>query len=165
MKNQQKYSSRRRRFRGRSGWEGVNQILKNDGYNVAVVQNPTVSLADDVAFVKRAIQAQNRAVILVGHSYGGVVVTEAGKDPQVKALVYIAGFVPDEGESVAKLIEKPALGAPVLPPITPPQDGFLFVDRARFHESFAGDLDEEKATFVADSQVPWSIEALTGTVT
>jgi len=147
-----------------SGWEGVYQILKNDGYNVAVVQNPTVSLADDVAFVKRAIQAQTGAVILVGHSYGGVVVTEAGNDPQVKALVYIAGFVPDEGESVAKLIENPAPGAPV-PPITPPQDGFLFVDRARFHESFAGDLDEEKAAFMADSQVPWGMEALTGTIT
>lgn len=147
-----------------SGWEGVYQILRKDGFRVAVVQNPTVSLADDVAVTKRAIQAQDGPVLLVGHSYGGVVVTEAGNDPNVKGLVYIAGWVPDEGESIAKLIENPPPGASAAP-ITPPQDGFLFVDRAKFHASFAGDLDEEKAAFMADSQVPWGVEALTGTIT
>jgi pimeloyl-ACP methyl ester carboxylesterase len=151
-------------FVGGSGWEGVYQILRKDGYNVAIVQNPTVSLADDVAVTKHVIQAQNGPVILVGHSYGGVVVTEAGNDPQVKALVYIAGWVPEEGESVSTLLQNLPPGGPVAP-ITAPQDGYLFVDRSKFHESFAGDVNEEKAAFMADSQVPWGMEALTGTIT
>jgi pimeloyl-ACP methyl ester carboxylesterase len=147
-----------------SGWEGVYKILKEDGYNVAVVQNPTISLSDDVAATKRVIGAQDGRVILVGHSYGGVVITEAGNDPKVTGLVYIAAFAPDTGESVSSLIQNPPPGAPV-PPILPPEDGYLFLDKLKFHESFAADVDEEKAAFMADSQVPWGVEALGGAIT
>ena len=146
-----------------SGWEGVYQILKKKGYTVSIAQNPTVSLADDVAVTKRVIAAQNGPVVLVGHSYGGVVITEAGNDPNVAALVYIAGFAPDKGESVSTLIKDPPPGAPV-PPILPPQDGFLFLDKAKFADSFAADVDEQKAAFMAESQVPWGLDALNGTV-
>ncbi len=146
-----------------SGWEGVYRILKNDGYQVAIVQNPTLSLADDVAATKRIIHAQDSPVILVGHSYGGAVITEAGNDPQVERLVYIAAFAPDKGESVSTLIANPPPGAPV-PPILPPQEGFLFLDRAKFSASFAADVDADKAAFMADSQVPWGVEALGGTI-
>lgn len=147
-----------------SGWEGVYNQLKKDGYNVTVVQNPTTSLADDVAVTRRAIAQAPDPVILVGHSYGGVVVTEAGTDPKVKAVVYIAAFAPDKGESVQSLIANPAPGAPV-PPILPPVDGYLFLDKAKFRASFAADVDEPKASFMADSQVPWGVNALSGTVT
>jgi len=146
-----------------SGWEDVYKILKSDGYNVTIVQNATVSLADDVATTKRAIDAQNGPVILVGHSYGGVVVTEAGNDPKVAGLVYITAFAPDAGESVSTLIANPAPGAPV-PPILPPQDGYLFLDRDKFAESFAADVKKEKADFMASSQVPWGVNALAGAV-
>lgn len=146
-----------------SGWEDVYEVLKRDGYNVSVVQNPTKSLADDVAVTRRAIAAANGPVILVGHSYGGVVITEAGNDPKVQALVYIAAFVPDKGESVQALIKDPPPGAPV-PPILPPQDGFLFLDRAKFAASFAADVNPEVAAFMADAQVPWGVEALSGTI-
>jgi len=146
-----------------SGWEGVYRILKKDGYSVTIVQNPTISLADDVAATKRIVHAQNGPVLLVGHSYGGAVITEAGNDPQVAGLVYIAAFAPDKGESVSTLIKDPAPGAPV-PPILPPQDGYLFLDKAKFPASFAADVDEEKAAFMADSQVPWGVEALSGTI-
>ncbi len=150
-------------FADGSGWRGVYEHLKKDGNSVSVVQNPTVSLADDVAVTKRAIDAQSEPVILVGHSYGGVVVTEAGTHPKVAALVYIAAFAPDEGESVNSLIADPPAGAPV-PPILPPQEGFLFLDREKFHASFAADLSLEQAAFMADSQVPWGVDALGGTV-
>jgi len=146
-----------------SGWQGVYDLLKKDGYNVAIVQNPTVSLADDVAVTKRTLAAQNGPVILVGHSYGGVVITEAGTDPKVAGLVYIAAFAPDKGESVSALIKNPPPGAPV-PPILPPQDGYLFLDRAKFRESFAADVDADTAQFMADSQVPWGLAALDGAV-
>ena len=146
-----------------SGWQGVYDHLKKDGYSVSVVQNPTLSHADDVAVTKRAIDAQSEPVTLVGHSYGGAVITEAGNHPNVAALVYIAGFVPDKGESVNTLIADPPPGAPV-PPILPPQEGFLFLDREKFHASFAGDLSAEQAAFMADSQVPWGVEALSGTI-
>ncbi len=145
------------------GWEGIYRILKKDGYNVAIVQNPTLSLADDVAATKRIIHAQKGPVILVGHSYGGVVITEVGNDPQVERLVYIAAFAPDKGESVSTLIQDPPPGSPV-PPILPPQDGYLFLEMAKFSSSFATDVDEEKAAFMADSQVPWGVEALNGTI-
>ena len=151
-------------FADGSGWEGVYKILKNDGYNVAVVQNPTLSLADDVAVTRRAIAAQDGPVVLVGHSYGGVIVTEAGTDPKVESLVYIAAFAPDAGESVSSLIANPPEGAPV-PPILPPVDGFLFLDREKFAASFAADVPADKAAFMADSQVPWGVEALGGTIT
>lgn len=147
-----------------SGWQGVYNILKKDGYQVSVVQNPTISLDDDVAFTKRAIAAQAGPVILVGHSYGGVVITEAGNDPKVVGLVYIAAFAPDRGESVSSLIKDPPPNAPV-PPILPPQDGYLFLDNAKFAASFAADVDHETARFMADSQVPWGVEALSGAVT
>jgi len=146
-----------------SGWQGVYELLKKDGYNVAIVQNPTVSLGDDVAVTKRTLAAQNGPVILVGHSYGGVVITEAGNDPKVAGLVYIAAFAPDKGESVSALIKNPPPGAPV-PPILPPQDGYLFLDRAQFRASFAADVSADAAAFMADSQVPWGLEALNGAV-
>jgi pimeloyl-ACP methyl ester carboxylesterase len=146
-----------------SGWEEVYKLLKKDGYNVSIVQNPTLSLADDVAVTKRVLAAQTGPAILVGHSYGGAVITEAGNDPKVAGLVYITAFAPDKGESVSSLIKNPPPGAPV-PPILPPQDGFLFLDKAKFPASFAGDVDPEKAAFMADSQVPWGVEALSGTI-
>ena len=147
-----------------SGWEGVYQILKKDGFEVIVVQNPTVTLADDVNVTKRAIATAKGEVVLVGHSYGGVVVSEAGNDPKVTALVYITAFAADKGESVSSLIANPAPGAPV-PPILPPTDGFLFLDREKFAASFAADVRPSLAAFMGDSQVPWGLEALQGAVT
>ena len=147
-----------------SGWEDVYRILKKDGYRVSIVQNPTTSLADDVAATKRVIAEQQGPVILVGHSYGGVVITEAGNDPSVAGLVYIAAFAPDRGESVAALIKDPPPGAPV-PPILPPTDGFLALDKAQFAASFAADVPAEQADFMANSQVPWGVAALQGAVT
>jgi len=147
-----------------SGWEGVYKILRKNGYTVAIVQNPTISLADDVAATKRIIEAQTGPVILVGHSYGGAVITEAGNHPKVTGLVYITAFAPDRGESVSSLIKNPPPGAPV-PPILPPQDGYLFLDRTKFPASFAADVDPEHAAFMADSQVPWGVDAVNGVVT
>src|SRR5258708_14670880 len=147
-----------------SGWEGVYKILRKDGFAVSIVQNPTISLTDDVAVTKGLIAGQAGPVILVGHSYGGAVVTEAGTDPKVIGLVYITAFAPDQGESVSSLIKDPPPGAPV-PPILPPQDGFLFLDKAKFPASFAGDVEADKAAFMADSQVPWGLEALGGAIT
>lgn len=147
-----------------SGWEQVYRMLKKDGYAVSVVQNPTTSLADDVAATKRVLSGETRPVILVGHSYGGVVITQAGNDPKVAGLVYIAAFAPDKGESVAALIKDPAPGAPV-PPILPPQDGYLLLDKAKFAASFAADLPKDQADFMANSQLPWGLEALQGVVT
>ena len=146
-----------------SGWQGVYSRLKEDGFNVSVVQNPTLSLEDDVAATKRVLDAQSEPVTLVGHSYGGAVITEAGNHPNVAKLVYIAAFAPDEGESVQTLIADPPPDAPV-PPILPPQEGFLFLDREKFHDSFAADVDADEAAFMADSQVPWGVEALSGTI-
>ena len=146
-----------------SGWQPVYKMLTGEGFNVRVVQNPTVTLTDDVAVTKRAIAAADGPVILVGHSYGGVVISEAGTDPKVKGLVYVAAFAPDQGESISSLIANPAPGAPV-PPILPPQDGFLFLDRAKFAASFAADVAPELAAFMADSQVPWGVEALAGAI-
>jgi pimeloyl-ACP methyl ester carboxylesterase len=109
------------------------------------------------------LDQQEGSAILVGHSYGGVVITEAGNDPKVAGLVYIAAFVPDSGESVATLIQNPPPGAPV-PPILPPRDGYLLLDKGKFADSFAADLPPEVAVFMADSQVPWGVEALQGTI-
>jgi pimeloyl-ACP methyl ester carboxylesterase len=146
-----------------AGWEGVYNILKKDGYNVSIVQNPTTSLADDVAATRLTVARTQGPVVLVGHSYGGVIVTEAGMDPKVAGLVYITAFAPDKGESVESLIKNPPPGAPV-PPILPPQDGYLFLDRTKFRDSFAADVSEAKAAFLADSQVPWGVAALSGAV-
>ncbi len=146
-----------------SGWEGVYSMLKKDDYNVVIVQNPTISLAGDVAATQLVIDEQDGPVILVGHSYGGAVITEAGTDPKVVGLVYIAAFAPDKGESVNSLIKDPPPDAPV-PPILPPKDGYLFLDKSKFPASFAGDVDAEKAAFMADSQVPWGVQALGGAI-
>jgi pimeloyl-ACP methyl ester carboxylesterase len=142
-----------------SGWRPVYDLLVRDGYRVSVVQNPTLSLSDDAAVTRRAVAAQNRPVVLVGHSYGGAVITAAGTADNVVALVYIAAFAPDRGESVNTLIANPPPGAPV-PPILPPVDGFLFLDRDKFRASFAADVPADLAAFMADSQVPWGVDAL-----
>jgi len=147
-----------------SGWQPLYSLLRKDGYRVMVVQNPTLSLEDDVAATKRIVDAQGEPVILVGHSYGGAVITEAGNNPNVAALVYVAAFAPDSGESVNTLLGGFPKDVPG-PPILPPQDGFLFLDREKFHDSFAADLDPERAAFMADSQIPWGLDALGGAVT
>ena len=147
-----------------SGWEAVYRFLRKKGFPVSVVQHPTISLADDVRATRRVLATQKGPVILVGHSYGGAVITEAGNDPGVVGLVYIAGWVPDQGESVSSLIDELIKSAPPrapAPPILPPQDGFLLLDKAKFPASFAGDVDPERAAFMADSQVPWGVGALT----
>lgn len=151
-------------FADGSGWAGVHKILVKDGYTVSIVQNPTLSLTGDVAATKRVIASTNGPVILVGHSYGGAVISEAGTDPRVAGLVYVAAFAPDTGESVQSLIANPVPGAPV-PPILPPKDGFLSLDRAKFASAFAADVEPDVAAFMADSQVPWGVEALGGKVT
>jgi pimeloyl-ACP methyl ester carboxylesterase len=147
-----------------SGWQSVHRLLTQDGFRVSVVQNPTLSLEGDVAATHRALEALDGPAVLVGHSYGGAVITEAGRHDQVAALAYIAAFAPDKDESVGTLVADPAPGAPV-PPILPPQDGFLFLDRDKFAASFAGDLPAEDAAFLADAQVPWGLDALGGTIT
>jgi pimeloyl-ACP methyl ester carboxylesterase len=147
-----------------SGWAGVYKALKKEGYTVSIVQNPTISLADDVAVTKRAIASLSGPVILVGHSYGGAVITEAGNDPKVVGLVYVTAFALDKGESVASLLKDPPPGA-TAPPILPPQDGYLFLDRAKFPAAFAADVSPDAAAFMADSQVPWGVEAVGGTIT
>ena len=146
-----------------SGWQAVHDLLTKDGYRVSVVQNPTLSLEDDVAVTRRVIDDQDGPVILVGHSYGGAVITEAGLHDQVAALVYIAAFAPDKSESVNTLIAGFPADGPQ-PPILPPKDGFLFLDREKFAASFAGDLPAVQAAFMADSQVPWGVNALGGTI-
>jgi pimeloyl-ACP methyl ester carboxylesterase len=146
-----------------SGWQKVYQLLRRDGFTVSIVQNPTLSLVGDAIATRQILQRQDGPAVLVGHSYGGAVISEAGTHPAVAALVYIAAFAPDKGESVNTLIADPPPGAPV-PPILPPQDGFLFLDRDKFPASFAGDLPLEEAQFMADSQVPWGVDALAGAV-
>lgn len=147
-----------------SGWRAVYDLLTHDGYHVAVVQNPTLSLQGDAAVARLIIDAQDGPVVLVGHSYGGAVITEAGTDPNVAALVYIAAFVPDAGESVNTLLADFPTDVPG-PPILPPKDGFLSLDRDKFHASFAGDVPADLAAFMADSQVLWGVDALGGQVT
>src|SRR6516165_11387590 len=151
-------------FADGSGWEAVAKILEKDGYTVSVVQHPETSFAEDVKFTKAQIDRQPGPVVLVGHSYGGAVITEAGNDPNVAALVYVSAAAPDTGESVNSLLADLPPDAPV-PPILPPRDGFLFLDRDKFHASFAGDVPADVAEFMADSQVPWGVDALGGTIT
>jgi pimeloyl-ACP methyl ester carboxylesterase len=147
-----------------SGWQGVYDLLTEDGYAVSIVQNPTLSLEDDVAVTTRVLDLQDGPTVLVGHSYGGAVITEAGTHQNVTALGYIAAFAPDQGESVNTLIADPPPGAPV-PPILPPREGFLFLDREKFADSFAADLAPQLAAFMADAQVPWGVDALGGSIT
>ncbi|MEI9999337.1 MAG: alpha/beta hydrolase [Verrucomicrobiota bacterium] len=151
-------------FADGSGWRGVYDILRQDGYTVSIVQNPTESLAGDVACAKWVIDGQKDKVILVGHSYGGAVITEAGNDPLVAGLVYVAAFVPDAGESVGMLSSKPAADASK-PPILPARDGYLALDKSAFPAAFAADVDPALAAFMADSQTPWSLKAIGATIT
>ncbi len=146
-----------------SGWQGVYQALTSDGYRVAVVQHPTLSLQDDALATRRVIGALDGPVVLAGHSYGGAVITEAGLDENVAALVYVAAFAPDKGESVNALISGFPADGPQ-PPILPPKDGFLLLDRDKFHEAFAGDLPAAQAAFMADSQLPWGVNATGETI-
>jgi pimeloyl-ACP methyl ester carboxylesterase len=151
-------------FADGSGWQGVYSILTRQGYSVTVVQDPTISLDDDVARTKRAIDAQDGPVILVGHSYGGAVITQAGSDPRVAGLVYIAAFALDNGESVGSWIRNWPSDVPA-PPVLPPQDGFLLLDREKFPAAFAADVKPDVAEFMASSQVPWGVAAVNGVVT
>lgn len=147
-----------------SGWHSVYDNLTRDGFHVRIVQNPTLSLDGDVAATHQVLDTLDGPAILVGHSYGGVVISEAGTHPNVARLAYIAAFAPDKGESVSTLIADPPPGAPV-PPILPPRDGFLYLDRDRFHAAFAADLPPRLTAFMADAQVPWGLDALNGAVT
>ena len=147
-----------------SGWEGVHRLLTQEGFKVSIVQNPTLSLQDDATVTRRVLDAQDGPAILVGHSYGGAVISEAGTHENVAGLAYITAFAPDAGESVSTLIAGFPQDGPQ-PPILPPQDGFLFLDREKFAGSFAADVDPAQAAFMADSQVPWGVDALGGNVT
>jgi pimeloyl-ACP methyl ester carboxylesterase len=147
-----------------SGWQGVYASLSRDGFRVSVVQNPTLSLDGDAQATRQIIDAQDGPVVLVGHSYGGAVITEAGTDPNVAALVYVCAFAPDKGESVGSLIAGFPADGPQ-PPILPPRDGFLFLDRDKFHASFAADLPADQAAFMADAQVPWNVAAPAAAIT
>jgi pimeloyl-ACP methyl ester carboxylesterase len=146
-----------------SGWEGVYRLLKQEGFNVSIVQNPTVSLEGDAVVTRRVLDKQDGPAILVGHSYGGAVISEAGTHENVAGLAYITAFAPDQGESVNTLIAGFPQDGPQ-PPILPPEDGFLFLDREKFAASFAADVDPAQAAFMADSQVPWGLDALGGVV-
>jgi pimeloyl-ACP methyl ester carboxylesterase len=146
-----------------SGWRGVYDLLTADGINVSVVQNQTLSLQSDVETTHHVLDLLDDPAILVGHSYGGAVISEAGRHEKVAGLVYIAAFAPDAGESVNTLIGGFPQDGPQ-PPILPPVDGFLFLDREKFAASFAADVDASDAAFMADSQVPWGVDALGGTV-
>ncbi len=136
-----------------TGWKPVYDILVKDGFNVSIVQNPLTSLADDVAAVDRVLARQDGPVILVGHSYGGTVISEAGDDDKVVGLVYVEAFVPNVGESTFGLLPKDA--AP--PPIEPSADGFAFFNKDAYVVAFADSVDPETAKFMADSQVPIAI--------
>ena len=142
-----------------SGWKPVYDILTRDGYEVLVVQNPTVTLKDDVEATRQVIARASKPVVLVGHSYGGAVITEAGADPKVRSLVYLAAFAPDVGETVFELATRPTPGEEGAP-LLPPSDGFLLVDPAKFPAAFAPDVDPVTTRFMAASQVPWGLGAV-----
>ena len=144
-----------------AGWRGVYDTLRGDGYAVRVVQNSTKSLADDAATTRDVLDSVDEPVVLVGHSYGGAVITEAGTHDKVAALVYITAFAPDQGESVNTLLGTFPADGPQ-PPILPPVNGYLFLDRGKFRDSFAADVSDDEAACMADSQVPWGLDALGG---
>lgn len=149
-------------FADGSGWEDVTKLLEKDGYNVAVVQPPETSLGDDVKATQRTLASLNGPAVLVGHSYGGAIITEAGNDPKVAALVYIAAFQPDAGETTMALIQKiPAASKGIKP--TP--DGFLYLDPTVFAADFAADVPKAKAQFMAQSQVLPAAAAFTTPIT
>jgi pimeloyl-ACP methyl ester carboxylesterase len=146
-------------FADGSGWQGVYDHLTADGYRVTVVQNPTLSLAGDVAATRQVLDGLDGPAVLAGHSYGGAVITEAGNHPNVAALAYISAYAPDKGESLGTLLAEAPADVPA-PPILPPQDGLLFVDRGKFVAAFAADVPEKLAAFMADSQVGFGVDAL-----
>ena len=149
-------------FADGSGWEAVAKILEKDGYTVSVVQHPETSFAEDVKFTKAEIDRQPGPVVLVGHSYGGAVITEAGNDPNVAALVYIAAFAPDTGESAASLEQSvPPAGKS----IKENADGYFYIDPASFAADFCADVPPAKAEFMAKSQVLFSKDSFTSPVT
>src|SRR5580692_1334113 len=149
-------------FADGSGWEPVATILKNDGYKVSVVQHPETSYADDQKYTKAAIDAMDGPVVLVGHSYGGSIITEAGNHPKVAALVYLAAFALDEGESCASIEQEVPQASKAF---KPDANGNWWIDEAQFAADFAGDIPPEKAWFMAISQVPISTDAFTHKVT
>ena len=140
-------------FADGSGWKGVYDILIKKGYHVAIVQNPLTSLEADVNAANSVINAQDGPVILVGHSWGGTVITEAGVNPKVVGLVYVAAFVPDKGETTAKWVAA-APPAPEAGFTKPDASGFVYFDPAKFHSGFAADLTQEQSDFMRDAQVP-----------
>lgn len=145
-------------FADGSGWRAVSDILTKDGYRVSIVQPPETSLEDDIAATNRVLDAQDGPTVLVGHSYGGAIITGAGNNAHVKSLVYVAAFQPDTGESIASLGGgKPPAGAP----LKPSADGFLYIDPSAFHADFAADLPAAEASFMARAQVGLSIKAAT----
>lgn len=148
-----------------SGWQGVYDILTKDGYEVLIVQNPTISLDGDVAATNRAIATAKHSVILVGHSYGGMVITEAGNHPKVRSLAYIAAYAPDAGESVETFAKQPTPPDESRAPLLPPQDGYLIVDPAKFPTAFAADVDPATTRFMAAAQVPFGVEAIQTRIT
>jgi len=147
-----------------SGWQAVHDILSADGYEVLAVQNPTITLEGDVEATREVIARASKPVVLVGHSYGGAVITEAGNHEKVRRLVYLAAFAPDAGESVEKIATTPTPGEDKAP-LLPPRDGFLLIDPAKFPTSFAPDVDKTKTVFMANAQVPWGLGAIGATIT
>lgn len=141
-----------------SGWKGVYDILRRDNYHVTVVANPNTGLADDVAATERVLELQDGPTILVGHSYGGVVITEAGNNTKVVGLVYIAAFAPDQGQSCADYLPKGPL-----PIVT--AGGFAFLTHAAFVGAFAPDVRSDVREFMADAQAPIAIAAISSPVT
>lgn len=147
-------------FADGSGWQKVYTILTSHGFNVSIVGNPLTGVDDDVAATERVLEKQNGPVILVGHSYGGAIITIAGNSPKVAGLVYVSAFSPDEGESLGKLVGSyPA--DPINGALPPDNKGFVWYDIAKFHQGFCADLPENQAAFMAASQVPVSVSAFT----
>lgn len=150
-------------FADGSGWKAVADILRKDGYKVSIVQPPETSLEDDVAATNRVLDSLDGPAVLVGHSYGGVIITEAGNNTHVRSLVYVAAFQPDDGESLGSLGAKtPAAGAAS---VKPTADGFLYVDPASFHADFAADLPMAVTDYMARSQVFLSVKSASTPVT